>query len=104
MYWSVVSAKYLDGYRLAVTFEDGKSGVVDLEPHLRRAPVFRRLLDRQAFKDFHINRDFGVICWKDDLDIAPGTLYAEATATGKTARVAERPAKYGRKQRRAKAE
>jgi len=102
MYWSVVSAKYLDGYRLAVTFEDGKSGVVDLEPHLRKAPVFQRLLDRNAFKSFHINRDFGVVCWGDDLDIAPETLYAEATVPRPAARVAETSAEYGRKRRRRK--
>jgi len=32
MYFNVISAEYVDGYRLKVAFEDGTSGVVDLEP------------------------------------------------------------------------
>ncbi|MFA6564510.1 MAG: DUF2442 domain-containing protein [Verrucomicrobiia bacterium] len=97
MYWSVVSAEHLDGYRLHVRFEDGKSGVVDLEKHLRRAPVFKRLLKIEAFKDFRINPDFGVICWGEDLDIAPETLYREVVAAPSVAMVAEPPASYGTK-------
>ncbi len=99
MYWSVVSAKYLDGYRLQVEFEDGKSGVVDLEPRLRRGPVFRRLLDVATFKQFRINPDFGVICWGDDLDIAPETLYEQATKR-KPLQVAESPGKYAPKRKK----
>jgi len=100
MYWNVKSAKHLDGYRLAVTFVDGKSGVVDLEKHLRQGPVFKRLLDVQVFKQFRINPDFGVICWGDDLDIAPETLYEEATGGRTLAKVAETPAKYTAKRKR----
>ena len=94
MYWSVKTAKYLDGYRVAVSFADGKSGVVDLEKHLRQGPVFKRLLDVQVFQQFRINPDFGVLCWGDDLDIAPETLYEEATGGHAAAKVAEAPAQY----------
>lgn len=94
MNWSVRSAKYLNGYRLAVTFADGQSGVVDLEPRLRRLPIFRRLLDVNEFKKFQINPDFGVLCWGEDLDIAPETLYEEATSHQPVTRVAETPAQY----------
>ena len=99
MYWSLKSARYLDGYRVAVTFEDGKSGVVDLEKHLRRGPVFKRLLDVKVFQKFEINPDFGVLCWGDDLDIAPETLYQEATAGRVAVKVAESPTKYRAKRK-----
>ena len=99
MYWNVKSAKYLDGYRVAVTFADGKSGIVDLEKHLRHGPVFKRLLDVTVFQQFRINPDFGVICWGDDLDIAPETLYEEATGGQTAAKVAEAPAQYRTKRR-----
>ena len=100
MYWSVTSARYLGGYRLAVTFEDGKSGVVDLEKRLRKRPVFKRLLDVKAFKQFRVNADFGVICWGDDLDIAPETLYYEVVGVPSPAMVHEAPPEYGRKPKR----
>ena len=99
MYWSVMSAKYLDGYRLEVTFEDGKSGIVDLEKKLREGAVFRRLLHVEIFKQFRINPDFGVICWGDDLDIAPETLYNQATRQRPAAKVAEAKRKYTSKRR-----
>jgi hypothetical protein len=94
MYWNVKSAKYLDGYRLSVTFADDKSGIADLERLVRNAPVFRRLLDVNEFKQFRINPDFGVICWGDDLDVAPETLYEEAIGCPAAAKVAETPGKY----------
>ncbi len=50
-----MSAKYVDGYRLAVTFADGTSGVVDLAQHIRAGGVFARLADVSAFKQFSIN-------------------------------------------------
>jgi hypothetical protein len=100
MYWSVTSAKYLDGYRLAVTFEDGKSGVVDLEKRLRKRPVFKRLLDVKVFRQFRVNPDFGVVCWGDDLDIAPETLYEEAVGKPSAAMVAEAKGKYTAKRKK----
>jgi hypothetical protein len=77
MHWNVVAAEYLDGYRLALTFADGTSGSVDLTKHIRAGGVFARLTDLNAFRQFKINPDFGTICWGDDLDIAPETLYYE---------------------------
>ena len=97
MHWNVVSAKYLEGYRLAVTFSDGTSGVVDLARHIRAGGVFARLNDVNAFKQFMINPDFGTICWGEDLDIAPETLYYEVAGVPSPAMLHEAPPDYGRK-------
>jgi hypothetical protein len=99
MHWDVVSAKYVDGYRLAVTFADGKSGIVDLERIIRKVRLFRRLTDVNVFKQFRINPDFGVLCWGDDLDIAPETLYEQATKA-RPLQVAESKARYGTKRKK----
>jgi hypothetical protein len=98
MHWIVVSAKYLDGYCLAVSFADGTSGVVDLAQHIRAGGVFARLADLSAFKQFSINPDFGTICWGHDLDIAPETLYYEVTGLPSAAMLREAPPEYGRKE------
>jgi hypothetical protein len=97
MHWTVVSAQHLDGYRLAVTFADGTSGVVDLARHVRAGGVFARLADVNTFKKFSINPDFGTICWGDDLDIAPETLYYEVAGAPSAAMLREAPPDYGRK-------
>ncbi|MBM3860372.1 MAG: DUF2442 domain-containing protein [Verrucomicrobia bacterium] len=100
MHWHVVSAKYLDGYRLAVTFADGNSGVVDLTKQIRSGGVFARLADPKVFQQFSINSDFGVICWGDDVDIAPETLYEQAVGKSPAAMVAESPRQYRAKRKK----
>lgn len=99
MRWNVVSAKHLDGYRLSVTFADGASGVVDLARLIRAGGVFARLSQVEAFKQFTINPDLGTICWGDDLDIAPETLYYEVAGLPSAAMLHEAPPKYGREKK-----
>jgi hypothetical protein len=96
MHWNITGAEYLDGYRLRLSFTDGKSGVVDFDKYIRRGGVFARLADLRFFKDFHINSEFGTLCWGDDLDVAPETLYLEAVGDRASA-VAESRASYGPK-------
>ncbi|MBM3890338.1 MAG: DUF2442 domain-containing protein [Verrucomicrobia bacterium] len=100
MHYDVVSAKYLDGYRLLLEFADGKSGVVDFQKYPRAGGVFRPLANLEFFKKFQINPDFGTVCWGDKIDVAPETLYAEATGSRAAMMVAETPAKYAVKRKR----
>jgi hypothetical protein len=79
MYVDLVKIKYLDGYKLELKFEDGKKGVVDFTPHFKKGGAFRRLRDLEYFKKAYVNKELGVLCWPDGLDIAPETLYSEAT-------------------------
>ena len=77
----VVSAVYKQGYQIEITFEDGVSGIVDFAKYLdQRGEVFEKFKDMEFFKNFTVNRELGVLTWGDDeVDIAPETLYAEAT-------------------------
>ncbi len=96
MNYDVVSAEYLGERKLKVAFEDGKSAVIDFSKYIRRGGVFRQLADIEFFKQFKINKDFGALCWGDELDIAPETLYREATENGTCAKVAENHTRYGK--------
>ena len=75
----VISASYIGGYKIEVTFEDGASGIVDFEKYLEKGGVFNKFKDIDFFKKFSINEELGVLVWGDEIDIAPETLYAEAT-------------------------
>lgn len=75
----VVKAKYIEGYKIAVTFENGKKGIVDFKDYAKLGGVFSRFADMEYFKKFYINKEIGVLCWPDEVDIAPETLYHEAT-------------------------
>ncbi len=79
MIHDVVSAVYRGRYKIEVTFDDGKKGVVDFLKYLRRGGVFVRFKDIEFFRNFTINQELGILTWQDEIDIAPETLYAEAT-------------------------
>ena len=76
----VVSVDYKGGYKVEVTFEDGATGIVDFSKYLNKGGVFEKFKDIEFFKNFSINKELGVLTWGDgEVDIAPETLYAEAT-------------------------
>lgn len=75
----VISANYKGGYKIEVTFEDGASGIVDFSKYLLEGGVFEKFKDMEFFKNFKINEELGVLTWGDEIDIAPETLYSEAT-------------------------
>jgi hypothetical protein len=79
MYYDVVEARYIEGYKLDITFENGKKGIVDLQGYIQKGGVFSRFSDIEYFKRFYINKELGVLCWPDNVDIAPETLYSKAT-------------------------
>ena len=79
MYIDIVSARYLNGYRIELTFENGRSGVVDFTKFIGRGGAFSRLSDLDFFKRFQVNEELGVITWGEEIDIAPEIIYSEAT-------------------------
>ena len=82
MIHDVVEATYQSGYRIELVFDDGKKGVVDFRKFIRQGGVFERLADVEVFKRFSLNRELGTLTWDDAVDVAPETLYAEATGSG----------------------
>ena len=66
-----VSASYKGEYKIEVTFDDGRRGVVDFSKYLNKGGVFRRFKDINFFKNFKINQELGVLTWQDGIDVAP---------------------------------
>ncbi len=73
----VARAEVLDNYRLDLTFEDGKQGIVDLS-HLAGRGVFALWNDYEAFRKVEIGQA-GELVWSDRLDLCPDSLYLQAT-------------------------
>lgn len=67
----------LAGYRLAVEFEDGVTGTVELESQLF-GPVFTPLRDDALFSQVRLD-EFGAPCWPNGADFAPDAIYAQLT-------------------------
>lgn len=81
MLCDVVSANYRGAYLIEIKFDDGRRGTVDFSRYMERRGVFKRFRDLEFFRNFKINRELGVLTWDNEIDIAPETLYAEATGS-----------------------
>ena len=79
MYNDVIKVRYLEGYKLELVFENGKRGIVDFHSYIKKGGVFNRFSDMEYFKQVYINKELGVLCWPDGVDVAPEILYSEAT-------------------------
>ncbi|MEQ6120538.1 DUF2442 domain-containing protein [Reichenbachiella sp. MALMAid0571] len=68
----VEQAKYLNDYKIQLTFSDGLSGVVDLQDEIW-GEVFEPLKDVNYFKNF--TKDRWTIGWDCGADFAPEFLH-----------------------------
>jgi hypothetical protein len=73
----IIKISPLAGYRLAVEFEDGVAGIIELESELF-GPVFEPLRDEAFFAQVSLD-DFGAPCWPTGADLAPDAIYAQLT-------------------------
>jgi hypothetical protein len=65
MVCSILEAKYLGDYRIALVFSDGMSRIIDFGPFLTNArnPMTKKYLDKNLFKSFTLLH--GDIMWND---------------------------------------
>lgn len=68
MKYTIIDAHYRHDYQIAMTFEDGKHGIIDLSEYTQRGGVFANF--------GHI--DYGTLVWDGEVDIAPERLYEKA--------------------------
>lgn len=66
---NVIEAKYLEGYKIQLTFNDKKIRVVDFEKFLktRPHPQYNKYNELHHFKKFKI--EWGNIVWGKDWDL-----------------------------------
>jgi len=70
-------ATYLRDYKIRLTFDDGREGVIDLEGELW-GEVFEPLKDTDVFRRFRIDTELDTIVWPTGADLAPEFLYERA--------------------------
>lgn len=80
--WRVTAISVRPGYRLAVTFVDGTSGIADLSllVSAKDAGIFAPLADPTVFEQAHV--ELGVITWPTGADLDPDWLHEEISRTG----------------------
>lgn len=69
---SVIAVKPQEGFKLELKFNTGEIKLFDATPYLEKG-VFKKLKDEALFKQAYVA--FDTVCWPDNLDISPETLY-----------------------------
>ncbi len=76
---TVTESRVLDGYRLDLTFSDGKRGVVDLRNRIvGKGGLYQALEDIEFFRKVSVNTELGTVVWPNGMDICPDLLYSLA--------------------------
>lgn len=77
----VLDARYLEGHRVWLRFDDGLEGEIDLAGVLR-GPVFEPLKDPAYFSNFTVD---WTLTWPNGADIAPESLYTRVLKAKRSA-------------------
>ncbi len=75
-YLEIESAEYIDGYKLELTFNDGKISIVDFKNFILSSghPEIKKYQDKNLFKNFNLT--YGELEWSDyDLAFPVSDLY-----------------------------
>lgn len=75
----LIKASYISDYKVLLTFDNGKSGVVDFSKYISKGGIFSELKEIEFFKKFIIDPEVFVLKWPNNIDIAPEEIYSEAT-------------------------
>lgn len=71
----VTYVKPLPDYVVEVTFDDGKTKLVDMKKRLNKG-IFSQLKNVNVFDSVYVSIG-GTIEWRGEIDVCPDTLYAE---------------------------
>jgi hypothetical protein len=63
----VVTAKYLDDYKIEIIFDDNKRNVINFLPALKKYDTCKKYLDITLFKKFKV--DSGNIVWGNNWEM-----------------------------------
>ena len=79
MYWNdhsphIHDVKYIADYRLEVSFNNGRKGIVDFS-RLLNGKIFEALRDTSVFAQASIDQELETIVWPNGTDVAPEFVY-----------------------------
>ena len=78
MYPSVTKVLPREDFTLAIVFDNGEEGILDMRPHLGFG-VFQRIADYEHFKRVRVV--FDTIEWDSEVDLDPEFVYAKCKMT-----------------------
>lgn len=86
----VVEARPAGGLRLAVTFDDGIRGEIDIAGIVTFDGVFAPLKSQSEFDRVFVNRELGSISWPCGADLDTQVLYARVRGQKQSSAASDR--------------
>ena len=77
MFLHITNAKYIEDYKVEVSFNNGRKGVADLFEVLK-GTIFEPLKDKSVFSSFKVDKELDTIVWPNGVDLAPEYIYFQA--------------------------
>jgi len=74
MYPSVINVTAENNYKLAIKFDNGEQGILDMKPFLEIG-VFQKLKELAVFNQVHVS--FDTIEWSIGVDLDPEFVYSK---------------------------
>ncbi len=73
----IINVKYLEEYKLELTFDTNEVKTVDLKDRIFNSykGVLLALKDKTFFEQVKVDKELGTVCWPNEIDLAPETLY-----------------------------
>ena len=78
MFLHVISAEYIDAYKVQVSFNNGQSGTADLSCVPLKGGVFSQLKEKSIFAKLKVDKELSTIVWPNGADLAPEYIYFQA--------------------------
>jgi len=77
MFLHITNVRYLEDYKVEVSFNDGRKGVADLADALKGS-MFEPLKNKSLFSRLVVDKELGTIVWSNGADLAPEYIYFQA--------------------------
>ena len=77
MFLHVTEARYMEGHKIEVSFNDGKNGIADLSVALN-GPVFEPFRELSAFSQLRVDEELETVVWPIGADLAPEYIYFQS--------------------------
>jgi Protein of unknown function (DUF2442) len=74
MFLHITQARYVEEYKIEVSFNNGKQGIADLSDALKGG-IFKPLENQSFFSRFFVDNELETLVWPNGADLAPEYIY-----------------------------
>jgi hypothetical protein len=77
MFLHITNARYLEDYKVEVSFNNGRKGIADLADALK-GTMFEPLKNKSVFSRLVVDKELDTLVWSNGADLAPEYIYFQA--------------------------